>query len=458
MGLLLRFNVIAIIVFIIGLITAEYMALRNIRAQVHNDLIMTSSLADYLIESQTLRLQFDFQNYGLFPTEKALNRLFQLERLQYLRHLDIRFVSSSGQELDSNKDDDMEPPHAVPKWLMALLADYLHEPTVLKPVYLAGQKLGEIHISHNVDSEINEVWQTSKDMILPLLLVFMAASLLIALLASLIVKPAEKLLQVSRQISGVPSPARRHFSGMTNLFDAGHQLNKIGRQLQNYNRQLRDLNEQMLNLHEDERKRLSAELHDEIGQHLTAIRFDTATIESATDLAEAKQAGQSIDNINRQLTEIIRSMLKRLRPPSLDSAGLVASLTELTEDWLQRHSQHYLQLRIEGDLTALDDPVKLTIYRVVQEALTNIARYAGDEVSVTVDLQQTSQQLLLIISDNGRGCDLQKIRCGFGLMAMRERIEALAGKFTVSSAPDAGLKLELSIPLRYAGRGRSCYR
>lgn len=447
MGLLLRFNIIAIMVFLIGLAIAELIALRDIRARVHADRVMTSALADYLIESQTLRLQFDFQIYGLIPSEKALNRLFHLERLHYLRHLNIQFISPSGQLLDSNKTDESALPGAMPDWLIGLLTDYLYDVPVVKPVSLAGRPLGEIHISHDIDSEINEIWVTSKDMILPLLLVFLAGSLLIALLASLIVKPAEKLLQISRQLSGKPPVQRRLFAGMTDLLDARHQLNDIGRQLQNYNRQLRDLNDQMLTMHEYERKRLSAELHDEIGQHLTVIRFDTATIASAVDLAEAKQAGQSIDKINQQLTDIIRSILKRLRPPLLDIAGLEASLMELTQDWQQRHQEHSLNLQIDGVLANLKDAVKLTIYRAVQEALTNIIRHAGDAVIVTIHLQQTPQHLLLSISDNGRGCDLQQSVSGYGLLAMRERVEALAGEFTVSSAPGAGLTITVSIPL-----------
>lgn len=447
MGLLLRFNLIAMTVFLIGLVVAEYMALRDIRARVHSDLLMTSALADYLIESQTLRLHSDFQNYGLVPDDKALRRVFHLERLQHLKHLDIQFISQTGQLLDSNRVSNITLPAAMPDWLYGFLAGYLHEQPVSKTVSLAGQQLGDIHISHNLNSEINEIWQTSKDMILPLLLVFLAGSLLIALLASLVVKPAENLLRVSRQLAGATPSRRGAFAGMSGLFSARHQLDDIGRQLQNHNRQLRELNDQMLNMHEIERKRISAELHDEIGQHLTAIRFDTATIRSAVDMAEAKQAAQSIDKINRQLTDIIRSMLQRLRPPSLDSAGLVASLAELTDDWQQRHPQHDLHLQIDGDLADITDVVKLTIYRAVQEALTNIIRHAGDKLSVNIHLQQQAQQLLLTISDNGRGCDLQNAGSGFGLLAMRERVEALDGKFTVLSAPDTGLTVTLSIPL-----------
>lgn len=446
MGLLLRFNLIAMAIFLIGLVVAEYMALRDIRARVHADLVTTSALADYLIESQTQRLQFDFQNFGDFPEGTALSRVFDLQRMQQLKHLDVSFIGTSGELLDSNQPSDFVVPAAMPDWLYNFLARYLYETPVVKPVNLAGEQLGEIHISHNLSSEINEIWQTSKDMILPLLLVFFFGSLLIALLASLVVRPAEKLLHVSRQLTGEPSAQRRVFAGMSGLLSAGDELDGIGRQLQTYNRQLRELNVQMQTMHESERKRLSAELHDEIGQHLTAIRFDTATIASAVDLAEAKQAGQSIDKINRQLTDIIRSMLKRLRPPSLDIAGLEVSLTELTEEWQLRHPHHDLQLQIDGDLTGLKDTVKLTLYRAVQEALTNIIRHAGNTVSVNIHLKASANQLFLTISDNGKGCDLQHPNSGFGLLAMRERVEALSGAFRVSSRPGAGLTVTLSIP------------
>ena len=408
---------------------------------------MTSSLVDYMIELQTVALQLDFKNYGLMPANNVLKRIFDLQRMQNIKHLDIHFIGPSGQLLDTNKPLIKEQPLAMPDWFFKLLSDYLYEEPVVKTVTVAGQQLGEIHISHNLNSEINEIWETSKDMIFPLLLVFLTGCLLIAVMASLIVKPVEKLLHLSGQMSGQAVKRRSAFAGMSGIRKAGSQLDDIGRQLQNYNRQLRELNEQMLTLHEDEQKRLSAELHDEIGQHLTAIRFDTATIATAVDLAEARQAGASIDNINRQLSDIIRSMLQRLRPPSLDTAGLAASLIELAGEWRQRHSQHDLQLTIDGDLAELPDTINLTVYRAVQEALTNIVRHAGDEVRVNVDVLQTHEKIQLTVSDNGRGCDLSSASSGYGLLAMRERVESLAGKFTVSSAPGAGLTVTLSMPL-----------
>lgn len=447
MGLLLRFNLIAMAVFVISLLVAEYMALRDIRARVHNDLVMTSALADYLIESQTMRLQADYQNYGLLPTEPILSRIFHLERLKHLRNLDIQFINYNGEILDTNKPINSSLPSAMPDWLVNLLADYLSEPKIIKTVSLAGRQLGEIHISHDLNSEITEIWETSKDMILPLLLVFLAGSLLIAMLASLIVKPAEKLLRVSQELAGNTPQSRSSFVGMSGLLNAGHRLGDIGRQLKQHNRQLKELNARMLTMHEDERKRLSAELHDEIGQHLTAIRFDTVTIASARDLDEAKQAGESIDKINRQLTDIIRSMLQRLRPPALDSAGLAASITELVSEWQQRNPQHQVELQIDGALSGIKDTINLAIYRAVQEALTNIGRHAGDEVSVQINLQRQAADLALNIRDNGRGCNLDDVGVGFGLLAMRERVEALAGEFTVLSSPGAGMTVTLRIPL-----------
>ncbi len=447
MGLLLRFNLIALTVFLIGLAVAQYLVVRDMRERVRSDMEMTSALADYLIESQTIRLWLDFQQDGLTPTERALKRFFQLERLKYLKHLDIRFISSEGKTLDSNKTKNLNAPETMPDWLFDFLSNYLQEQKVIKTVTLAGRNIGEIQITNNYKSEIDEIWRTSKEVMLPLFLVFLTGSVIIALLASLIVNPAEKLLQISRKLGGNSDARRQTSADMVSIFNAGHHLDDIGRQLQNHNQQLRELNEQMLNMHEFERKRLSAELHDEIGQHLTAIRFDTATIASAVDLAEAKQAGTSIDKINRQLNDIIRSMLQRLRPPSLDTAGLAASLIELIDEWKQRHVQHDLELNIEGDFADIPDAVNLAIYRAVQEALTNIGRHAGGEVRVIIDLSRTPEQVQLTINDNGCGCDLSNAHGGYGLIAMRERVESLAGEFTVLSAPGDGLTVAFSVPI-----------
>ncbi|AFJ02558.1 multi-sensor signal transduction histidine kinase [Methylophaga frappieri] len=412
---------------------------------MHTDLTMTSALSDYLIESQTSRLQNDFRNFGQMPTNGTLSRLFDLSRLSALRHIEIAFLSADGELLDANYPDETVSDKLMPEWFYRLLSGYLHEDTIYKPVFLGGQLIGQVRIKPNLSSEVTEIWQTSTRMILPLMLIYALVSFLIAMVASLILKPTENLLRVYRQLSDSGKKSKRKEQPYS-LFGLRDQIGDIGRRLQNYNQELRQLNDKLLSLHEDERKRLAAELHDEIGQHLTAIRFDTAAIRGASDLKEAKQAAQSIETINRELTDIVRSMLQRLRPPSLDSVGLTASLKELTTDWQQRHTHHQLILLAEEELNHLDDTIKLTAYRVVQECLTNISRHAGPAVLVWITLSLQGETLSIEISDNGKGCDLDAITPGIGLLAMRERVETLKGEFSVSAAYEEGMHVSLRIP------------
>ncbi|MCX4190794.1 sensor histidine kinase [Methylophaga sp. OBS3] len=447
MGLLLRINTIAMGILLVGLVIAEYMALRDVHTQVEADMEMTTALTDYLVELQTVALQAEFQQTGMYPSDRAIKRIFDLKRMHNIEHLDVHFISPSGELLDANKPLNIDQSSAIPSWIYDMLANYLYVEPIEKEVKLGGKQLGQIRITHNLNSVINEVWQTSTEVIFPLMLMFLIGSLLIAVLASFIFKPVEKLLKISRQMTENQPVKHRRLAGMTGIITAGTQLDKIGEQLQRYNRQLRQLNEQLLTLHEDERKSISAELHDEIGQHLTAIRFDTATIATAVDLDEAKQAGESIDKINRQLTGIVRSMLKRLRPPSLETAGLAASLIDLVDDSRQRHPGQDIQLRIDGELAGLTDTINLTVYRAVQEALTNSFRHAGDKVTVKIHLLKTPEKVTLTVSDDGYGCDLDEVSDGYGLLAMRERVESLSGEFTVVSSPGTGMKLMLSIPL-----------
>lgn len=221
----------------------------------------------------------------------------------------------------------------------------------------------------------------------------------------------------------------------------------------------KDLSQQLMRAQESERQALARELHDEFGQHCTAIRAEAQYIQntaSCTDqAADRERVALSARHINSSaeiLYGLVRNMLTRLRPPTLDSLGLEFALQELCESWEEK-TDVAVVFSARSLPEEISDEIGIAGYRLVQEALTNVARHA-QATQVRVDLWGSEQGTLLLlrVTDNGRSVAADApIRLGFGLCGMRERIEALHGQLVLGPSSDAsGWTIEASVP---SGRG-----
>lgn len=210
----------------------------------------------------------------------------------------------------------------------------------------------------------------------------------------------------------------------------------------------RELARQLIAVQESERRALARELHDDLGQACGAIRVETAYIRHCNDGAHAgiAAAAERAEAEAQRLYEQVRDMLRRLRPVELDSLGLLAALQALCEAWEAR-SGVACSFHHEGLDGATGDAVDITVYRVAQEALSNVMRHAQAS-GVRVRLQRSAQELVLTVQDDGRGMDpAQQPSRGLGLLGASERAAALGGRLQIESAPGAGLKLALHLPL-----------
>ena len=203
---------------------------------------------------------------------------------------------------------------------------------------------------------------------------------------------------------------------------------------------------------EQERQRVSRELHDEAGQALTALKLSLellmAELPAGTEalrqnLAEAVALADSA-------RERIRSLARGLRPPALDTVGLNLTLEAFCRDFSKRTQ---LAVRYEGtEVGGLSDAMTICLYRVLQEALTNVAKHA-QATEVEVRLQRDDGEVRLLVSDNGRGFDppsgrsLSQERIGIGLLGMVERLELFGGRLQVASQPGRGVRLAAHLPL-----------
>jgi glucose-6-phosphate-specific signal transduction histidine kinase len=203
-------------------------------------------------------------------------------------------------------------------------------------------------------------------------------------------------------------------------------------------------------MQEAERKALARELHDELGQYLNAIKIDAVAIRDAASDGAARAAGAgaiitNADHVYRTVSGLIR----RLRPVGLDELGLAAALEHIVDGARVRSVGTRFTLAIEGDVERLGENCDLTIYRLVQEGLTNCAKHASAS-EVDIRLMRGSDRcdnITLTMTDNGAGSDWAQQREGLGLVGMRERVEALGGALHVTTAPGYGFRFVASFPL-----------
>lgn len=208
---------------------------------------------------------------------------------------------------------------------------------------------------------------------------------------------------------------------------------------------LAELATHLQNVREDERGHLARELHDELGALLTAAKLDVARLKSrlGNQLPEALDRLTHLTNTLNSGIALKRRIVEDLRPSSLSHLGLVASLEILTREFEERSG-----LAIVTDLEAVEinGAAQLTVYRLVQESLTNIAKYAEAKHAI-VSLQNLDNEVTIQVHDDGHGFDLDKVAStSHGLSGMRHRVEAAGGRLTVESKPGGGTCISAVLP------------
>jgi glucose-6-phosphate-specific signal transduction histidine kinase len=212
------------------------------------------------------------------------------------------------------------------------------------------------------------------------------------------------------------------------------------------------LAQQYLDMQEYERKALARDLHDELGQYINAIKLDALALRETIpgmQESEHRTVAAMVDNIDR-VYAVVGGLIRRLRPAGLDELGVAAALEHCVNDWRQRLEPAHIALEIECDLGALDPAVGLALFRLIQEAMTNVARHSqATRVDVRIvagRLDDERDGVEATIADNGRGADLAVPNRGLGLVGMRERVAALGGSLLISSHRGGGFSVRATLP------------
>lgn len=210
---------------------------------------------------------------------------------------------------------------------------------------------------------------------------------------------------------------------------------------------LRRLSARLVAAMEEERQKLSRELHDQVGQTLTAIKIDLSRAEQAVPKSDTR----TVERIRRaregaeETLQIIRRMSMLLRPSMLDDIGLSAAL-----GWYAKQFGESTGIRVhltdDGSADRLPEAHKTSLYRIVQEALTNCARHS-EARAIQIRLASEDHRYVMQIADDGRGFDAKSQARGLGLIGIQERIDEMNGSLNVTSTPGQGTRLSVSIPV-----------
>jgi len=262
--------------------------------------------------------------------------------------------------------------------------------------------------------------------------------------------PEELSIQALRGPEGEAMRYISIFSDITERKRNEEMLQRHQQRLEESEARLRELAAFLQTVREEERTRIARELHDELGQALTALRLDLGWLrgKSAPLGSQAAERVAAALGVVEQTIVSLRRISEDLRPAMLDSLGLAAALENHVAQFVQR-TGIACDLRMNREEFEVDGTLSTAVFRIVQEALTNVARHAGAaRVAVCIDQSDDDEEsgIRLVVEDDGHGFDVANRTKRFGLLGMRERVAMLGGSLEIDSRPERGTRVEAWLP------------
>jgi len=438
--LILAFVLIDLAAVLVGCAAAIVRA----RAQTRVEMASSMRLAELLV-GDAARIA-----HHQLPAERLLSEL--PEQLHSLRHVRITVKDTNGGPVKASLPKlapEQHPP--VPAWFSALVAAPIKRDIV--PVTVDGRIAGQVEIIGEPADEIAEIWGNL------LALGGLAAVLNIVMISVLYVLFGRVLDPLAVLTVGL-SDLEHHSYGVRlarsntrELAGIADQFNALANALETARLENHQLNRRLITAQDDERRRTALELHDEVGPCLFGLSAYGSSIAGAAG-AIPGEAGQTLAECSREilvitehLQSINRTMLDRLRPMALGHVPLRDILRQLVEERSRQHPQILFDCAIGTLARTYGDSVDLTIYRCIQESLTNAVRHArANRINVEVRHDDSAASIGLIVRDDGCGMSVDT-PLGFGIRGMHERVEALGGRHSIASEPGQGTCVRIFVPV-----------
>jgi two-component system, NarL family, sensor histidine kinase UhpB len=445
MSLRFRLNLLVTMLSLAFLLAAGIVLVRDtrdsIRERVEAAMRVTVQLLDTVIVSSAM-------NPSLGPTHYVLQDF--LKSLGYVRSSRIELYDYSNTPLYISPQSTFKSEIEPPQWFVKLVSP--KEETVTRRV-----RYGILIISSSAEGSVREAWSGFLQLIVMGTGFFVLLNLLVYGLLSHALRPVHQILRAINQIEQGDLATRLPKFSLPEFDRIGASLNQMAlsldaeRQLEQ-NRQLTQLIQQHI---EDERRSLARELHDELGQYVTAIKtFAVAIVNKTRDKTPDIAANaQTIVAAANHIYDGMHNIIRQLRPAAMDNMGLVETLRDMVAGYQAQHASLNIQLQVSGQFAPMGENVNINLYRIVQEAINNAIKHAHAQ-AINVHIVSAPDGLQLTIADDGVGMQPELVdqTQHFGLLGMRERVQALQGQFKIVSEPGAGhgTTLDIRLPLQAA--------
>ena len=367
MNLRLRLSALLGAVLVVGIGIGMVYLILDVRRAIEDELIASVGLASTLIAVAIGQVEADARD----PMMRRIGA--QLAQMGDTRHLHIRPLSDG---FDAQQPLLQASPPDVPAWFVRLVDP---APLQLVRVIEIGGGQGGIVVRADPTDEIRESWRE----LWPLgaILIGFGSFAIVAIYFVLgsSLRALDEVAHAFEDIELGTYEVSVAYSGVPDIDAIVARFNHMSDVLARTNRETQALGRRSLAIQEDERRRLAQELHDELGQSISAIRALAVSINdrlASKDDAVAL-AAQTIDKVSEDIYAQVRRMMADLRPVVLDELGLGSALEAMVDDWNARHAETFCDLTITEDFPTLQEPYAINCYRIVQEALTNIAKHAN---------------------------------------------------------------------------------
>jgi two-component system sensor histidine kinase UhpB len=391
------------------------------------------------------------------PAASDAKLLAFLQSLGRVRAHELRYYDSSGNLVYTSPPSVYKTGRSAPDWFTRLVAPDLTTQEL-------GTPRGRVVIIPDASRAVLDAWDDLAELLWLVIGFLAAVNIALFILMGRFLKPMTGVLagladmERGRFDTRLPSYSLPEFDAMSHAFnrmaaglEESIEEHKRARQTELELEQNRRVTQLIQTRLEEERRALARELHDELGQSVTAIRTIGSAIAQRTQgvSPDVHRSAQTIVDVAGQIYDVVHGIVRELRPPALDNLGLRDALEDSLASWRARHPDIECSLELTGDLDGLGESLNITVYRVVQECLTNVARHS-EARRVDVRVSRGADAVELVVSDDGLGLRDGDGEDRFGLVGMRERVQALHGDFELESPAGGGLTVRARIPL--AGR------
>jgi two-component system sensor histidine kinase UhpB len=436
MTLTLRLILLVLAIVLIMLASGAYIALDAVRGNVSDEVESSARLTMQLLSVALI------SSHGENETEAQQILIDHLQGLDDIRHLQIAVVRPDGTAIHPFSEQKNAEAEKVPNWFVRLVAPVPHEyhRRITSPVL--GRS--EIVVVPNPYEAIRQVWGEARSILGLTLFFTLVCLLLMTLTIRRALRPVNDISAGLGVIQSGDYAARLPPFRLPELDRLSSQFNHMAQVLEAQQRENHRLNKRLLAVQESERRHLSRELHDELGQSISAIKVMAVNLRQ--NPTPSPEGANAIIGVCNQMYGVVRDMMNRLRPVALEELGPTTALERLVDGWNDRQEESFCALSLRGTFDDLDEETAIHLYRIVQEALTNVARHAAAS-KVSVDIRRCEDAGIdVLIRDDGRGFDDNTTNKGMGLLGMRERVQALNGKISLASQPGQGVSISITLP------------